>query len=96
MDEYRDRELKNFKFLIQSIKWEHEAQMKKWGSQNRTLPEWLMYLVEEVGELADAMGEFIYREGDPSDIYNESIQIATLAMKIAEMIMSNNDCWPDQ
>lgn len=73
----------NFNFA-RAITHEHINQFNKWGIQAQTLPEWLMFLIEEVGELAEAIAEFMYRDGSPIDIYDEAIQVATLAAKIAE------------
>jgi hypothetical protein len=69
------------------IKGENRRQLKKWGVQKRTLPEWLMYLTEEVGELNESSAEFIYRMGSKNEIFDEAIQVATLALKIAEFIL---------
>lgn len=64
---------------------ENEKQLEKWGVQDRTCFEWLAYLTEEVGEVANAMSEHYYRHGEAGDVSNEAIQVATLALKIAEM-----------
>jgi hypothetical protein len=45
----------------------------------------LTYTTEELGELANAIGEFEHRGGPPSKVVNEAIQVATLAIKIAVM-----------
>jgi NTP pyrophosphatase (non-canonical NTP hydrolase) len=45
----------------------------------------MIYLTEEVGELAEAISEFEYRGGEKENIKKEAIQVATLAAKIAEM-----------
>lgn len=84
MRKYRDECFRriNMNALIE----ENASQLMKWGVQNRTLPEWLMFLTEEVGELAEAIAEFIYRDGTPTQIWKEAIQTSTLALKIAEMI----------
>ena len=64
---------------------EHTAQIQKWGSQRRTPFEWMTYLTEEVGELAAALSEYVYRNGEPENIRDEAVQVATLALKIAHM-----------
>jgi NTP pyrophosphatase (non-canonical NTP hydrolase) len=38
-----------------------------------------------LGELAKAIGEFEYRNGTKEEVAKEAIQVATLALKIAEM-----------
>ena len=85
MDEYTDLKLYSYEELFDSVIDENDLQLRKWGVQTRTLPEWIMFLVEEVGEIADAIGEFLYRNGEPVKIYFEAIQSATLALKIAEI-----------
>ncbi len=59
--------------------------MAKWGIQDRTSFEWLTFLAEEVGELAEAINEYEYRGGLSVSVFKEAIQVATLALKIAEM-----------
>jgi NTP pyrophosphatase (non-canonical NTP hydrolase) len=68
---------------------ENLRQVAKWGYQDVSPYEWLCYLTEEVGELAQAINK-VYSEHDKlgvdkMDIYKEAIQVATLAMKIANM-----------
>jgi len=58
------------------------------GIQNRTPFEWLAYLTEEVGELGKAISEAHYRNGHWAEVKREAIQVATLALKIAEMAIS--------
>ena len=64
---------------------EHRNQINKWGIQTHTPFEWLTYTTEELGELAKAISDYIYRDGNKESIFNEAIQTATLSLKIAEM-----------
>lgn len=48
--------------------------------------KWLTYTTEELGELAEAISEHIYRDGNREHIIKEAIQTATLCLKIAEMV----------
>lgn len=73
------------KYDIFLIEKENERQLEKWGIQRVRLFEWLTYLVEEVGELADAIIKYTYRDGTPEEIMEEAVQAATLALKIAKM-----------
>lgn len=77
--------------LIESLEKENLRQLALWGIQKHTLPEWMLFLTEEIGELAEAIAEYTYREGLLSDIYKEAIETATLALKIAEMIKAQGD-----
>ena len=83
---YKDECFKHWSMLKYSLTVENLKQIKKWGIQKHTLPEWLMYITEELGELSKAISEFIYRMDNSHEIFNEAIQVATLALKIAEMI----------
>lgn len=69
---------------------EDARQVAKWGIQDRSPFKWLAYLVEEVGELAEAIIEADCKGGDLNkkaldQIHKEAIQAATLARKIAKM-----------
>lgn len=85
MKQYTDNCLKKLESLIDFVGCENAEQIKKWGVQTHTSFEWLTYLVEEVGELAAAISEHEYREGKAKEVFREAIQIAVLALKIAEM-----------
>lgn len=79
-----DRELKQIDILKDEILLESEKQINKWGIQERSPFEWMVYLMEEVGELSEAISEYEYRDGDIREIRKEGIQVVTLALKIIE------------
>ena len=81
--------LANSAGLTEMVRAENQHQLDKWGVQVTTPAEWLMYLGEEQGELCEAVAEFEYRDGKQEHVVREAIQVATLALKIAEMY-----CWP--
>jgi len=81
----KDGELKSLNKLIDRVKFENYKQLEKWGVQDRSPFEWMIYLTEEVGELAQAISENYYRKGSDDDVKKEAIQVATLALKICEM-----------
>lgn len=85
MKEYPDM-IGEMKYSYDLIQEEHWKQVKKWGVQKRTLFEWLCYLTEEVGELAEAISENEYRGGSCENIEKEAVQVAALACKIVEII----------
>lgn len=64
---------------------ENKRQLDKWGRQDRTPFEWLAFVTEELGELSEAISEHHFREGLCESVVKEAIQVATLALKIAEM-----------
>lgn len=68
-------------------------QHNKWGVQTRSPFEWLAYLTEEVGEVSDAIQGLVYGvrtiaigRDMKKEIYDECIQVATLALKMARMV----------
>jgi NTP pyrophosphatase (non-canonical NTP hydrolase) len=88
--EFTDKCLTDESFvkLKSMIMHENLRQLEKWGVQTHTPFEWLTYATEELGELANAISEFEYREGLVEDVVKEAIQTATLCLKIAEMYQS--------
>ena len=88
MNLYTDQQLKA-NWLVGEVCAEHRRQIAKWGVQSRTAFEWITYLTEEVGELAEAVSEHEYRGGTSAAVVKEAVQVATLALKIAEMF---RDC----
>ena len=84
MKEYKDV-LFNNDTIAKKIKEESDRQIMKWGIQIHTLFEWLTYTTEELGELAEAISEYEYRNGNLDNIEKEAIQVATLATKIASI-----------
>ena len=73
------------------IEEENQRQLEKWGVQDRYPFEWLGFATEELGELAEAIGEWQFRDGNKEDIVKEAIQTATLCIKIAEMFKHSRD-----
>lgn len=67
---------------------ERERQNEKWGRQRHEHPYWLTILVEEVGEVAQAMqkGSVASKETDADDLYKELIHVAAVASAIAEQV----------
>lgn len=84
----RDLCLKGLAFLGDAVIKENQRQLDKWGIQDRLPSEWVMFITEELGELAKAIGEWNYRSGEAREVVSEAIQTATLSLKIAEMFQS--------
>ena len=91
MNIYTDTRLRNSDLILSKVKRENTFQLHKWGVQTHTAFEWLTYTTEELGELAQAISEHEYREGSKECVVNEAIQVATLALKIAEMFEVGED-----
>jgi len=83
-NEYFDNGLED-DWIVEQVQDENARQIAKWGYQTRTAFEWLTYTTEELGELAQAISEYEYREGSADDVIREAIHTATLALKIAAM-----------
>jgi NTP pyrophosphatase (non-canonical NTP hydrolase) len=64
---------------------EHIRQQQKWGIQERTAFEWLSYIMEEIGELSEAIQEYEYHNGPKEDVIKEASHAATLLLKIMRM-----------
>jgi len=92
-----DLQLKD-SWVWEEVACENRRQINKWGVQSHNIAEWHLIIAEEFGELSKEMLAEHF-EGDsynPSDrialrsrLENEAIQLATLAMKIAEMAHSS-------
>jgi NTP pyrophosphatase (non-canonical NTP hydrolase) len=85
MKEYIDQGLENNNWIVKKIVDEKCNQLLKWGVQTHTAFEWLTYTTEELGSLAKAIGEYEYRDGTKEKVVSEAVQVATLALTIAEM-----------
>jgi len=88
---FKDQEFRNFSKLREMVMVEHIHQIVKWGVQSHTSFEWLTYTAEELGSLAKAIGDFEHRNGPPQKVVVEAIQVATLALKIAEMFTTGEE-----
>ena len=77
-----------------AIQLEEDNQHAKWGSQNITLPEWLMYIGEEYGEACEAVADLTYhRNGEDYELreraYVELTQLATLTEHLMAILREN-------
>lgn len=75
--------------VINDIHQERSRQDYKWGEQVHDYPTWLTILVEEVGEVAQAMqsDKGWGKSTDADNLYKELIQVAAVATAIAEQVM---------
>jgi NTP pyrophosphatase (non-canonical NTP hydrolase) len=81
-----DDHLKNNALL--AVEKERFRQNAKWGRQRHSHGDWLKILIEEVGEVAQAMqtGQGWGKDSDANDLYKELIQVAAVAVAIAEQV----------
>jgi NTP pyrophosphatase (non-canonical NTP hydrolase) len=72
---------------------ERLRQNNLWGHQRHSLGAWLAILVEEVGEVAQAMQEGMVsqKETDSDNLYKELIQVAAVASAIAEQVLEERE-----
>ena len=82
--ELTDTGLENTEYHV-LIESEDLRQLTKWGDQTHDMFRWLAILVEEVGELSEAMLNKAYWQGSYRSIEEEAAQVATVAIKIAVM-----------
>jgi NTP pyrophosphatase (non-canonical NTP hydrolase) len=77
--------------VIKDIRVERLRQDAKWGKQNHEYPVWLTILIEEVGEVAQAIqsNQGWGKQTDADNLYNELIQVAAVATAIAEQVREN-------
>ena len=70
---------------------ERYRQDQKWGVQRHDYGGWLMILMEEVGEVAEAMMKQRGwgKETDAENLYQKLIQVAAVASAIAEQVLES-------
>lgn len=88
MKEYEDKRLQSQR-VFEAVGRENARQLQKWGVQKHNLFVWGNFAAEEMGELHKAIAEHHFRNGEAEEIYKEAIQTATLCLKIAEMVKSD-------
>lgn len=73
--------------LLKMVCEENNRQLGKWGYQDHDAFYWMVFLTEEVGELAAEIADQHWdrKEATNATVALEAIQVATLALKIAEM-----------
>lgn len=78
--------------VLNDIHAERNRQNFKWGKQHHEYPKWLAILVEEVGEVAEAMqaGSVAHKQSDSDNLYKELIQVAAVATAIAEQVINDD------
>lgn len=74
--------------VMMDVDAERSRQNEKWGRQRHSYGEWLKILVEEVGEVAQAMqkGNEWVKDSDSSNLYEELIQVSAVAQAVAEQV----------
>ena len=64
---------------------ERDRQEEKWGVQDHSLPQWMVILVEEVGELASAISAETFPSTKTEKNWREeAIHVAAVALAMLE------------
>lgn len=78
---------------IDAVVAERQRQDAKWGEQNHEPALWLGILTEEVGELAQAINETVFDNGDDArtkggydNMRAEAVQVAAVAVQFIEYL----------
>jgi NTP pyrophosphatase (non-canonical NTP hydrolase) len=89
---YQPVEKKTFSAL-QALIAERQRQDAKWGEQNHEPQFWMGILMEEVGELAQAVNETVFDNGEKErakggyvNMRAEAVQVAAVAVAFVEML----------
>ena len=74
--------------VLTDIDSERSRQDDKWGIQRHDNGTWLQILIEEVGEVAQAMqkNKEWGKETDAGNLYTELIHVSAVAAAIAEQV----------
>jgi len=85
---YETKSLSIRNAVLNQIVNERLKQDAMWGKQRHDHGTWLAILMEEVGEVAQAMQEGLihHKESDAGNLYTELIQVAAVAVAIAEQV----------
>ena len=74
--------------VLNQVDNERLKQDAMWGKQRHDRGTWLAILMEEVGEVAQAMqvNQSWGKKSDAGDLYSELVQVAAVAVAIAEQV----------
>jgi len=75
--------------IFDDVTIERDKQVKKWGLQTHSIPEWLMILGEEYGEACKVGNEIYFRDNSLDILRKELIQTIAVAVAIIEGIDSS-------
>lgn len=84
--------MKHTEKVLEEVLLERQSQERKWGPQNHRCDLYYTILGEEVGEVGKAICEWlILKKGFVSDIRMELIQVAAVAVAMAESLDRNGE-----
>lgn len=76
-------DISSFRVLVDVVK-ERQNQDAKWGVQNHSPAEWMLILMEEVGEFSQAVLDAASKGADPANIRTELVQFTAVALSMLE------------
>lgn len=84
--------------ILDLVVQERQRQLESWGDQSNTpLFEWMSILGEEYGELCEAVNETCFQHpkhpdrGGRENIIKEAVQVAAVAIAIAEAVQRRGE-----
>ena len=83
--------MKLTKEVLYDVEQERINQLVKWGKQEHDLATWHVILSEEVGEVAAEIQSIIFVGKNDEQLYNELIQVAAVAVQIAESLLEKGN-----
>ena len=79
--------MEKFEKAMKLLYQERIRQHAKWGRQNHIVPIWMLILLEEVGEAAQAALHDIFGGKAKGTFKTEMIQVAAVAVQIIEFLL---------
>lgn len=81
---------------LDAVESERKRQNEKWGRQRHDYGDWLKILVEEVGEVAQAMQKDMGwgKESDAGNLFEELVHTAAVAVAMAEQVFEQEGLHP--
>lgn len=75
------------------VQKERERQNQKWGVQNHDDGNWLIILIEEVGELAQAMqkSKGWGKETDADNKLEEAVHVCAVSLRMIEQMLEEKE-----
>lgn len=91
IDRVVDKEMEQV--VLEDVLLERIRQTKLWGVQRHLELRWLAILMEEVGEVAEALQTDMnsYKATDANNLYTELIQVAAVACAFAEQVREESE-----
>lgn len=80
-----------FEDVMRAIADERARQDEKWGVNNYHDFAWLSILIEEIGEVGEAIQDEYFNNENPGCLEKELVQVAAVAVQWLECIRRNSE-----